>query len=145
MAEKIFLGLDVPQAVVGLAETVEFCIDRICPALLLKLGNSCQRHLNMCIDQFLTSLDFGEMKSGLRHNVQSSDMGHEACRIHSLAHQVKSFLHVVSVATACTHDMGGSIVDIVEIEGSLEISLARTGEEIETAVLCKDIVSLLHY
>ena len=76
MREKIFLCLDVPKAVVRLTETVKFCIDRVGLTLFLKLCNGSQRHLHMCVDQFLTSLDFGEMKGCLWHNVESSYVGY---------------------------------------------------------------------
>ena len=45
VAEKIILGLDVPQAVMGLAETIELGVDRIGLALLLELSDRCQSWL----------------------------------------------------------------------------------------------------
>ena len=58
VAEEIFLGLDVPQAVMGLAETIELGVDRIGLALLLEFRDRCQRHLDVGVDQLFTTFDF---------------------------------------------------------------------------------------
>ncbi len=135
MAEEIFLGLNVPQAVMGLAETIELGVDRIGLALLLEFRDRCQRHLDVGVDQLFTTFDFRKTQSGLRHNVQASNMSNKTSRIHSLAHEVKGLLHVIRVATTGSNDVGGGIMDIVEIERSLEISASRAREEVKTAVL----------
>ena len=81
MAEEIFLGLNVPQAVMGLAETIELGVDRIGLALLLELSDRCQRHLDVGVDQLFTTFDFRKTQSGLRHNVQASNMSNKTSRI----------------------------------------------------------------
>ena len=66
VAEKIILGLDVPQAVMGLAETIELGVDRIGLALLLELSDRCQRHLDVGVDQLFTTFDFRSIPLPMR-------------------------------------------------------------------------------
>ena len=144
VAEEIFLGLDVPKAVMSLAEAVELSVDRIGLALLLELGDSGQRHLYVSVNQLLPTFDLRQVNRRLRHNVKASDMGHKTGRVQTLAHHLESLLHVISVSATGTHDVCGSIMDIVEIERSLEIRTAGAGEEVEATVLTQDLVTLLH-
>lgn len=145
MGEEIFLGFDVPEAVVGFAEAVEFGIDGVGPAFLPEVGDGGKRHLYVGIDQLLATFDRREVQCGLRDHVEASDVGHETGGVKAFAHHLEGFLHIIGVATAGAYDVGGGIVDIVEVERSLEIGAARTGEEIQAAILSEDVVSLLDH
>ena len=124
MGKEILLGLDVPQAVMGLAEAVQFGIDGIRKALLPELGDGRQRHVDVGVDQLLATLDLRKMESSLRNHVQASDVGDQTSGIHALAHQVKGLLHVIRVAAARADHVCGSVVDVVEIQRGLEVGAA---------------------
>ena len=124
MAEDISFGLSVPQAMVGLAQAVEFGIDRIRLAFLLKLGNRGKRHRDLGVNHLLASRDAWKIEGSVDHSVQATDMGNQTGRIHSLSHQVYSLFHVISVATACPDNMVGLVVNVVEIELGAEIGVS---------------------
>ena len=145
VGEEIFLGFYVPEAVVGLAEAVEFGIDGVGPAFLPEVGDGGERHLDVGVDQLLATFDRRKVQGGLRDYVEAADVGHQTGWVKAFAHHLEGFLHIIGVATAGAYDVGGGIVDIVEVERSLEIGAARAGEEIQAAILSEDVVSLLDH
>ena len=106
----------------GLADAVQFVVDGL--ADLAEVGDGGQGHLDVRVDQLLAAGDGREIQRGLDHGVQAADVRHEACGVHALAHQVEGFLHVVGVAAARADHVRGGIVDVVEVQGRLEIRLA---------------------
>lgn len=129
----------------GFAEAVEFGIDRVGLAFLLELGDGGERHLHVGVDELLAAFDRREVQGGLRDHVEAADVGHQTGWVKAFAHHLEGFLHVLGVATAGAYDVGGGVVDIVEVERSLEIGAARAGEEIQAAILSEDVVALLDH
>ena len=143
VGEEVFLGFQIPEAVMGFAEAVELGIDRVGLAFLPEIGDGGQRHLHVGVDELLAAFDRREVQCGLRDDVQAADVGHKTGRVEAFAHHPEGFFHVLGVAAAGAYHVGGSVVDIVEVERSLEIGASRAGEEIQAAILSEDVVSLL--
>ena len=149
VGEEVFLGFQIPEAVMGFAEAVELGIDRVGLAFLPEIGDGGQRHLHVGVDELLAAFDRREVQCGLRDDVQALE---GEARVHVVADHLVALLlgegvvgevHVLGVAAAGAYHVGGSVVDIVEVERSLEIGAARAGEEIQAAILSEDVVSLL--
>ena len=96
------------------------------------------------VDEFLAALDFGEVEGGVGGGVESADVGdHHGGVDGAVAHELESLLDVVGGAAAGADDVGGGVVDVVEVEAGGEGGVGGAGEEVEAAVLAEDGVALL--
>lgn len=127
----------------GFAEAVEFGIDGVGPAFLPEVGDGGERHLDVGVDQLLATFDRREVQGGLRDYVEAADVGHQTGWVKAFAHHLEGFLHIIGIATAGAYHVGGGVVDIVEVEWSLEIGTARAGEEIQATIMAEDVITLL--
>lgn len=57
VGEEVFLGFQIPEAVMGFAEAVELGIDRVGLAFLPEIGDGGQRHLHVGVDELLAAFD----------------------------------------------------------------------------------------
>ena len=126
MGEQIVLRLHAPESLVSLADAVQLSVNRVRLTLLAEVGNSGQRHIDVGVDKLLSARNRRQVEGCLDDSVQTSDVGHQTCRIHTLAHQMQSLFHIIGIAAARANYVSRSIVDIVEIEGSLEVGPSGT-------------------
>ena len=99
----------------------------------------------MVVNQFFTTGDFGQMQSGFRYSIQTTDMSYQTGRVETFTHQVQTFNHVVGVTTTGTNHVGVSIMHIVEVKHGAEVCAARTGEEVQTTVEGQDGIGLFNH
>ena len=114
-------------------------------ALFFKFGNGGQGQVDVVVNQFLATGNGRQIQNRIHHGVQTAEVGDQSGRIQLAgAHHGNGLFHIVGVATGSAHHMGIQIVDIVPVEGGFELTVGRTGKEVQATVESQNIAGLLN-
>ena len=96
--------------------------------------------------RLLTARQLRQAQCCLRRRVQTADMGDHHRRVQkSPGAQVQGLHQVVGVAAGGAHDVGGIIVDIVEVHPGAEGGVHWPGKKVQTPVPAQNGAGELHH
>ena len=139
VGQQVALGGGAPQAVVGLDDVGQGVKALVLFALFAQVGQGRQGQVDVGVDQLLAAGDLGQVEGGLARGVQPADVGDHDGRVQpALGGHPEGFQHIGGVAAGGAHDVGGVVVDVVEVHLGAELFVGRPGEEVQAAVPAQD-------
>ena len=124
---------------------MQFGVNRIFFTFCFEIGNRRQWHVDMGVDQFLSTRNAGQVQCRIDNGIDSSDVGNQSGRVETLAHHGDCLFHVIGVTTARAYDMRVGIVYVIEVELCFEVRFGRACKEVEASVECEDRIGLFNY
>ena len=139
VCQEIALCFCAPQTVVFIHDLLQ-CLFKFPAGEGLNVGNGI---ILLGINDLLAARQLGQLHDGLAYIIQAHDVGSDLGQIHHLVFDADNgILHVLGVAAAGAHEMGGIVVNIVEIDGGRKLGIGRTGKEVQAAIPGQQAVSV---